>query len=249
MAASSYQRCCRSVTLHDRGWRHPAGPAAITRCLIADDQAMVREGFAAVLAAQPGLIVVGQAGDGAEAVSQSLKLRPDVVLMDVRMPLLDGLQATRQILGAAESQHRPRVIMLTTFDLDDYVYEALRAGASGFLLKDATAAELVNAVRVVAAGEALLAPSVTRRLIADFARGPRHNALVPPSLGSLTQRETEVLRLIARGLSNAEISNTLVIAEQTTKSHIGRILAKLGLRDRAQAVVLAYESGLVAPGH
>jgi DNA-binding NarL/FixJ family response regulator len=227
----------------------PAGTAAITRCLIADDQAMVREGFAAVLAAQPGLIVVGQAGDGAEAVSQSLKLRPDVVLMDVRMPLLDGLQATRQILGAAEGQHRPRVIMLTTFDLDDYVYEALRAGASGFLLKDATAAELVNAVRVVAAGEALLAPSVTRRLIADFARGQRHSALVPPSLGSLTQRETEVLRLIARGLSNAEISDTLVIAEQTTKSHIGRILAKLGLRDRAQAVVLAYESGLVAPGH
>ncbi len=226
----------------------PAGTAAITRCLIADDQAMVREGFAAVLAAQPGLIVVGQAGDGAEAVSQTRQLRPDVVLMDVRMPLLDGLQATRQILGAPESQHRPRVIMLTTFDLDDYVYEALRAGASGFLLKDATAAELVNAVRVVAAGEALLAPSVTRRLIADFARGPHHSALVPVSLGSLTQRETEVLRLIARGLSNAEISDTLVIAEQTTKSHIGRILAKLGLRDRAQAVVLAYESGLVAPG-
>jgi DNA-binding NarL/FixJ family response regulator len=220
----------------------------ITRCLIADDQAMVREGFAAVLSAQPGLIVVGQAVDGADAVSQARQLDPDVVLMDVRMPLVDGLQATRQILGAASGPHRPRVLMLTTFDLDDYVYEALRAGASGFLLKDATAAELVHAVRVVAAGDALLAPSVTRRLIADFARQPHRDAPVPSSLGPLTQRETEVLRLIARGLSNAEISDTLVIAEQTTKSHVGRILAKLDLRDRAQAVVLAYESGLVAPG-
>jgi DNA-binding NarL/FixJ family response regulator len=220
----------------------------LTRCLIADDQAMVREGFAAVLAAQPGLVVVGQAADGANAVSLARQLEPDVILMDVRMPLLDGLQATRQILSAAHGVHRPRVLMLTTFDLDDYVYEALRAGASGFLLKDATAAELVHAVRVVAAGDALLAPSVTRRLIADFARRPRQDAPVPASLGSLTQRETEVLRLIARGLSNAEISDTLVIAEQTTKSHIGRILAKLDLRDRAQAVVLAYESGLVAPG-
>jgi DNA-binding NarL/FixJ family response regulator len=219
-----------------------------TRCLIADDQAMVREGFAAVLAAQPGLVVVGQAADGADAVSQARQLEPDVILMDVRMPLLDGLQATRQILGAVPGPHRPRVLMLTTFDLDEYVYEALRAGASGFLLKDATAAELVHAVRVVAAGDALLAPSVTRRLIADFARRPRHDAPVPAALGSLTQRETEVLRLIARGLSNAEISDTLVIAEQTTKSHIGRILAKLDLRDRAQAVVLAYESGLVAAG-
>ncbi len=220
----------------------------LTRCLIADDQAMVREGFAAVLAAQPGLIVVGQAADGADAVSQARQLEPDVVLMDVRMPLLDGLQATRQILGSAPGPQRPRVLMLTTFDLDDYVYEALRAGASGFLLKDATAAELVHAVRVIAAGDALLAPSVTRRLIADFARQPRADAHLPATLGSLTHRETEVLRLIARGLSNAEISDTLVIAEQTTKSHIGRILAKLDLRDRAQAVVVAYESGLVAPG-
>ncbi len=220
----------------------------ITRCIIADDQAMVREGFAAVLAAQPGLVVVGQAVDGADAVSQARQLEPDVILMDVRMPLLDGLQATRQILGAAPGTHVPRVLMLTTFDLDEYVYDALRAGASGFLLKDATAAELVHAVRVVAAGDALLAPSVTRRLIADFARRPRADAPVPAALGPLTQRETEVLRLIARGLSNAEISDTLVIAEQTTKSHIGRILAKLDLRDRAQAVVLAYESGLVAPG-
>jgi DNA-binding NarL/FixJ family response regulator len=219
-----------------------------TRCLIADDQAMVREGFAAVLAAQPGLLVVGQAADGADAVIQARHLQPDVVLMDVRMPVMDGLQAARQILGTEPGPPRPRVLMLTTFDLDDYVYEALRAGASGFLLKDATAAELVHAVRVIAAGDALLAPSVTRRLIADFARRPRADPLPPATLGALTHRETEVLQLIARGLSNAEISATLFIAEQTTKTHIGRILAKLDLRDRAQAVVLAYESGLVTPG-
>jgi DNA-binding NarL/FixJ family response regulator len=217
-----------------------------TRCLIADDQAMVREGFAAVLDAQPGLLVVGQAADGADAVHQAQHLRPDIVLMDVRMPVMDGLQATRQILAAA-GPGRPRVLMLTTFDLDEYVYEALRAGASGFLLKDATAAELVHAVRVVAAGDALLAPSVTRRLITDFARQP-HSGPPPPPLGALTPRETEVLRLIAHGLSNTEISDTLVIAEQTTKTHVGRILAKLDLRDRAQAVVLAYETGLVTPG-
>jgi DNA-binding NarL/FixJ family response regulator len=223
-----------------------AGGGATTRCLIADDQAMVREGFAAVLTAQPGLVVVGQAADGADAVGQTRHLRPDIVLMDVRMPVMDGLQATRQILAGA-SPGRPRVLMLTTFDLDEYVYAALRAGASGFLLKDATAAELVQAVRVVAAGDALLAPSVTRRLITDFARHPPPG---PPmaSLGALTPRETEVLRLIAHGLSNTEISETLVIAEQTTKTHVGRILAKLDLRDRAQAVVLAYETGLVTPG-
>lgn len=229
-----------------------AVPSGVTaRCLIADDQAMVREGFAAVLAAQPGLLVVGQAANGADAVSQARRLEPDVVLMDVRMPVMDGLQATRQILGTGPGkpvQHRPRVLMLTTFDIDEYVYEALRSGASGFLLKDATAAELVHAVRVVAAGDALLAPSVTRRLIAEFARWP-HAALPPTTtLGALTHRETEVLRLIARGLSNAEISGALVIAEQTTKTHVGRILAKLDLRDRAQAVVLAYETGLVTPG-
>ena len=222
--------------------------SAVTRCLIADDQAMVREGFAAVLAAQPGLQVAGQAADGADAVAQASRLQPDVVLMDVRMPVMDGLAAAREILRAAGGQPRPRVLMLTTFDLDDYVYEALRAGASGFLLKDATAAELVSAVRVVAAGDALLAPSVTRRLIADFARQPRRDAALPPALSALTQRETEVLRLIARGLSNAEISETLVIAGQTTKTYVGRILAKLNLRDRAQAVVVAYESGLVTPG-
>jgi DNA-binding NarL/FixJ family response regulator len=221
---------------------------ARTRCLIADDQAMVREGFAAVLAAQPGLQVVGQAADGADAVAQAAHLAPDVVLMDVRMPVMDGLAATREILRGAAGRDRPRVLMLTTFDLDDYVYEALRAGASGFLLKDATAAELVHAVRVVADGDALLAPSVTRRLIADFARRPRQDPAPAPALGTLTQRETDVLRLIARGLSNAEISNTLVIAEQTTKTYVGRILAKLSLRDRAQAVVVAYETGLVTPG-
>jgi DNA-binding NarL/FixJ family response regulator len=223
-----------------------AGGDGTTRCLIADDQAMVREGFAAVLAAQPGLLVVGQAADGADAVHQAQRLQPDIVLMDVRMPVMDGLQATRQILAAA-GPGRPRVLMLTTFDLDEYVYEALRSGASGFLLKDATAAELVHAVRVVGAGDALLAPSVTRRLITDFARQP-HSGPPPPPISALTPRETEVLRLIAHGLSNTEISDTLVIAEQTTKTHVGRILAKLDLRDRAQAVVLAYETGLVTPG-
>jgi DNA-binding NarL/FixJ family response regulator len=219
-----------------------------TRCLIADDQAMVREGFGALLAAQPDLVVVGQAADGAEAVAQARDLRPEVILMDVRMPVMDGLEATRKILAGPPAAPRPRVVMLTTFDLDEYVYEALRAGASGFLLKDAPATELVRAVRVVAAGDALLAPSVTRRLIAGFVRQPRSARRPSAGLDVLTPRETEVLRLIARGLSNTEISDTLVIAEQTTKTHIGRILAKLGLRDRAQAVVLAYESGLVAPG-
>jgi DNA-binding NarL/FixJ family response regulator len=222
--------------------------SATTRCLIADDQAMVREGFAAVLSAQPGLAVVGQAADGGDAVRQAQRLQPDVVLMDVRMPVMNGLEATRQLLGPAAGSARPRVLILTTFDLDDYVYESLRAGASGFLLKDAPATELIHAVRVVAAGDALLAPSVTRRLIADFACRPPSRAPSPAALGALTPRETEVLQLIARGLSNAEISDTLVIAQQTTKTHVGRILAKLSLRDRAQAVILAYESGLVAPG-
>jgi DNA-binding NarL/FixJ family response regulator len=225
----------------------------VISCLIADDQAMVREGFGALLAAQPGLTVAGLAADGAEAVRLARQKQPDVVLMDVRMPVMDGLRATRELLGHGDG---PKVLMLTTFDLDDYVYEALRAGASGFLLKDAPAAELTHAVRVVAAGDALLAPSVTRRLIADFARRPRlgggeglGGTSQPGSpLDGLTSRETEVLRLIARGMSNAEISAALVIAEQTTKTHVSRILMKLRLRDRAQAVVLAYESGLVTPG-
>jgi DNA-binding NarL/FixJ family response regulator len=220
----------------------------VIRCLIADDQAMVREGFAAVLDAQPGMTVAGQAIDGADAVRQARRLNPDVVLMDVRMPVIDGLQATRQILTAARGADKPRVLMLTTYDIDDYVHEALRAGASGFLLKHATAAELVHAVRVVAAGDALLAPSVTRRLIAQFTRTPPAVTPAPATLGVLTGRETEVLKLIAQGLSNAEISNALNIAETTIKTHVSRILAKLGLRDRAQAVMAAYESGLVTPG-
>ena len=220
-------------------------------CLIADDQAMVREGFGALLAAQPGIAVAGLAADGAEAVRLARQTRPGVVLMDVRMPVLDGLQATRELLAdPSDGSEAPKVLMLTTFDLDEYVYEALRAGASGFLLKDAPAAELVHAVRVVAAGDALLAPSVTRRLIADFTKRPpaRTTAPIGPPHSPLTPREEEVLTLIARGLSNAEISDTLVIAEQTTKTHVGRILMKLQLRDRAQAVVFAYESGLVTPG-
>jgi DNA-binding NarL/FixJ family response regulator len=227
----------------------PAQEGTDIRCLIADDQAMVREGFAAMLGAEPGIKVAGQAIDGADAVRQARRLNPDVVLMDVRMPVMDGLAAARQILGDAGGADKPRVLMLTTFDLDEYVYEALRAGASGFLLKDATTAELIHAVQVVAAGEALLAPSVTRRLIADFTRKPP--AARPPSptaLDVLTSRETEVLKLIGQGMSNAEICGALSIAGETTKTHVKRILAKLSLRDRAQAVVIAYETGLVTPG-
>jgi DNA-binding NarL/FixJ family response regulator len=217
------------------------------KILIADDQAMVRQGFGALLSAQPDLLVVGDAANGADAVSRARALDPDVVLMDVRMPVLDGLEATRKLLGNGHPD-RPRVLILTTFDLDDYVYEALRAGASGFLLKDAPADELIHAVRVVAGGEALLAPTVTRRLIAEFAARPHPDRPRPTALNALTPRETDVLRLIARGRSNAEIAGDLVVAEQTVKTHIGRILAKLGLRDRAQAVVFAYETGLVAVG-
>ncbi|HTT59034.1 MAG TPA: response regulator transcription factor [Acidimicrobiales bacterium] len=216
-------------------------------CLIVDDQAMVREGFGAILNAQDDMSVVGQAANGALAVALYHEHLPDVILMDVRMPVMDGLEATRRILAERRSDAPVRVLVLTTFDLDEYVYEALRAGASGFLLKDAPAAELVHAVRVVAAGDALLAPSVTRRLIADFSR-QRPSAPAATSIEELTPRENEILRLIAQGLSNAEISETLFIAEQTTKTHVGRVLLKLGLRDRAQAVVFAYESGLVTPG-
>jgi DNA-binding NarL/FixJ family response regulator len=224
-------------------------PNHAIRCLIADDQAMVREGFAAMLAAEPGITIAGQAIDGTDAVRQARQLDPDVVLMDVRMPVMDGLEAARRILTAARGADKPKVLMLTTFDLDEYVYEALRAGASGFLLKDATTAELVHAVKVVAAGDALLAPSVTRRLIADFTRQPPGHAPLPPpaQLDALTSRETDVLKLIAQGKSNTEISDTLCIAPETTKTHVKRILAKLGLRDRAQAVMVAYETGLVTP--
>ncbi|MGC9498817.1 response regulator [Streptomyces sp. WG7] len=227
-----------------------------TRVIIVDDQAMVRAGFAALLAAQSDIDVVGEAPDGAQGVELSRRTHPDVVLMDVRMPEMDGLEAARRILapppgggGTAPGEHRPRVLMLTTFDIDDYVYEALRAGASGFLLKDAPPADLIAAVRVVAAGDALLAPSVTRRLIADFAR-QRPAARGKPALRlkALTHRETEVLTLVARGRSNAEIAQTLVLAEQTVKTHVSRVLTKLDLRDRAQAVVFAYESGLVTAG-
>ncbi|MEU8783960.1 response regulator transcription factor [Streptomyces sp. NPDC048637] len=222
-----------------------------TRVIIVDDQAMVRAGFAALLAAQSDIDVVGDAPDGVQGVALSRRTHPDVVLMDVRMPEMDGLEAARQLLEPPVGvTHRPKVLMLTTFDVDDYVYEALRAGASGFLLKDAPPADLIAAVRVVAAGEALLAPSVTRRLIADFARSGPVTRKGRPSLrlNGLTPRETEVLELIARGLSNQEIADALIVAEQTVKTHVSRVLAKLGLRDRAQAVIFAYESGLVSPG-
>jgi len=220
-----------------------------TRVMIVDDQGMVRAGFAAYLGAQDDIEVVGEAADGAEAVRRVGELRPDVVLMDVRMPVLDGISATREILAStAEGAGAPKVLVLTTFDLDDHVYEALRAGASGFLLKDASAVELAEAVRVVAAGDAVISPSVTRRLIAEFARlgGPR--APSRTRLEHLTTRETEVLALVAQGLSNTEIADHLVIAEETVKTHVGRMLSKLALRDRAQAIVFAYETGLVRAG-
>jgi DNA-binding NarL/FixJ family response regulator len=216
------------------------------RVAIVDDQELVRTGFAMILGSEPDIEVIGQAGNGRDAIELCRRNRPDVVLMDIRMPEMDGIEATRQIVG--EAGCGTRVLMLTTFDLDDYVYEALRAGASGFLLKDASADELIRAVRVVAAGDALLAPSVTWTLIADYASRPVRDRPKPERLRVLTPRETEVLKLIARGMSNSEIADALVLAEQTVKTHVGRILGKLDLRDRAQAVVLAYETGLVHPG-
>lgn len=214
--------------------------------LIADDQAMVRQGFGALLAAQSDISVVGDAADGKAAVAEAKRLRPDVVLMDVRMPEMNGLDAARIIL---DSGFDPpvRVLMLTTFDIDDYVYAALGLGASGFMLKDAPADELVRAVRVVAEGQALLAPTVTRRLIADVTRR-RARTAPTPALHTLTPREREVLELIAKGLSNLEIAESLFVAEQTVKTHVSKVFSKLDLRDRAQAVVIAYESGLVTPG-
>jgi DNA-binding NarL/FixJ family response regulator len=217
------------------------------RIVVADDQGLVRAGFRMILAAQPDMRVVAEAADGAEAVAAARRLRPDVVLMDIRMPRMDGLEATRRLAGPGVSDP-VKVLMLTTFDLDDYVYQALRAGASGFLLKDLRRDELVEAVRVVAAGEALLAPSVTRRLIGEFARRPHGVERAAVELAALTARERDVLELMARGYANAEIAASLVIGEQTVKTHVSNVLAKLGLRDRVHAVILAYETGLIQPG-
>ena len=220
----------------------------MTSIVVADDHEMVRAGFAALLGTQPDFDVLGTAADGAAAVAVCRDLRPDVVLMDVRMPGIDGIEATRQLMAGEDP---PRVLILTTFDLDEYVFDALRAGASGFLLKDATAERLFDAVRVVAAGDALLAPAVTRRLISEFARirppAATAAAAAPAALAALTPRETEVLRLVAAGLSNLEIAGRLVVTEETVKTHVSRVLAKLGLHGRSQAVVAAYESGLVVP--
>ena len=214
------------------------------RVLIADDQALMRGGFRMILDAQDDIDVVGEAIDGRDAVEQFGRLGPDVIVMDVRMPAMDGIEATRRLTAADASA---RILILTTFDLDEYVFDALRAGASGFLLKDRPPEELVAAVRVVASGEALLAPSITRRLIEEFARHAE-TPTPPPELDELTDREREVLGLMGRGLSNTEIAGRLFVAETTVKTHVGRVLQKLDLRDRAQAVVLAYESGLVKPG-
>ena len=217
------------------------------RVLVADDQTLVRAGFRVLVESAPDLEVVGEAGDGVEAVELARRELPDVVLMDIRMPVMDGLEATRRTV-ALDRAEGIRVLVLTTFDLDEYVYEALRAGASGFLLKDTPPADLLAAIRVVAAGDALLAPSVTRRLIAEFARRPEPSAVTPADLAALTDREREVLALVARGLSNAEIAELLVVSGATAKTHVSRVLAKLGARDRAQLVMLAYETGLVTPG-
>ncbi|MEV7228838.1 response regulator transcription factor [Polymorphospora sp. NPDC051019] len=219
------------------------------RILIVDDQSMIRVGIRAILDSQDDMTVVGEAENGRAGVDRCRSLRPDVVLMDVRMPVLDGLAATRAILGPERTEgHHPRVLMLTTFDIDDYIYEALRIGASGFLLKDSEPDELMRAVRVVAGGEALLAPSITRRLIENFVDAQPRRPAGTTALNALTDREREVLRLVALGMSNAEIAASLFIAEQTTKTHVSRILQKLGLRDRVQAVVFGYETGLVTPG-
>jgi DNA-binding NarL/FixJ family response regulator len=215
------------------------------RVVVVDDQEIVRAGFAALVDTQEDMVAAGTAGDGEEAVRVCRELRPHVVLMDVRMPVMDGIEATRRL--SEEGRRTPRVIVLTTFDLDEYVYEALGAGASGFLLKDVTAETLFDAVRVVAAGDALLAPSVTRRLVSEFARLRPTLPPRPDALDELTPRETEVLRLVAEGLSNSEIAVRLVVSEETVKTHVSRVLAKLALRDRTQAVVVAYESGLVVP--
>ncbi|GAA2877099.1 response regulator transcription factor [Streptosporangium fragile] len=221
------------------------------RVLLVDDQPLLRTGFRLILEAEPDLTVVGEAGDGKAAQDQSRALLPDVVLMDIRMPGVDGIEATRRIVReAGGGAHVPRVLVLTTFDLDEYIVEALRAGASGFLLKDVPPDELVQAIRVVAAGDAIVAPSVTRRLLDRFGRHlpSAQQQSTPARLDRLTERELEVLRLIAKGMSNAEIAAELVVSETTVKTHVGNVLTKLGLRDRVQAVILAYETGLITPG-
>jgi DNA-binding NarL/FixJ family response regulator len=215
--------------------------------LIVDDQALVRAGFRMILEAEQDIQVVGEAADGREAVAEARRLRPDVVLMDVRMPEVDGIEATRRLLG--DDGAVVKVVMLTTFDMDEYVYDALKAGASGFLLKDVPPEQLVDGIRAVASGDALLAPSVTRRVIEEFVRRPPDSVrTAPPELAELTARELEVLKLVARGLANAEIAKELFISEATVKTHVAHVLMKLKLRDRVQAVVFAYESGLVLPG-
>jgi DNA-binding NarL/FixJ family response regulator len=214
--------------------------------LIADDQALMRAGFRMILEAEPDLEVVGEAADGREVVAEAARLRPDVVLMDVRMPEMDGIEATRRLLDGNDDT---KVVMLTTFDMDEYVFEALRAGASGFLVKDVPPEQLVAGIRSVASGDSLLAPSVTRRLIQEFVRRPPDALrMAPPELARLTAREVEVLRLMARGRTNAEIATEFFVSETTVKTHVAHVLAKLGVRDRVQAVVFAYESGLVLPG-
>src|SRR6266702_4362206 len=214
------------------------------RVVVADDQALVRVGFCGIIAATPGFTVVGEAGNGAEAVEAARRTRPDVILMDVRMPVMDGIEATKRITQSTDV----RALILTTFDLDEYVFAALRAGASGFLLKDTLPADLLTAIRVVAAGDALLAPSVTRRLIAQYARRPGPTPVSTAALEVLTEREREVLVLVARGLSNGEIAGHLVVSPATSKTHVSRLLTKLGARDRAQLVAVAYEAGLIIPG-
>ena len=216
------------------------------RVLLVDDQALIRAGFRMILDAEEDIEVVGECADGTQAVDSVRRLSPDVVLMDIRMPEMDGIEATRLIAGG--DGEGPKVLMLTTFDLDEYVYDALRAGASGFLLKDVPAEQLVEGIRVVAEGDALLAPSVTRRLIHEFSRGAVSQQRAPAEMEELTPRELEVFKLIARGMSNSEIAAELVVSETTVKTHVARVLMKLGVRDRVQAVVLAYEAGVVAPG-
>jgi len=234
--------------------RSTAGMATPIRLLVADDQGIVRDGFAGLLATQADFEVVGTAADGEQAVALTAELHPDVVLMDIRMPGMDGIAATREIVGSHGRPGGPRILILTTFDLDEYVYDALRAGASGFLLKDVTAERLFEAVKVIATGDGLLAPAVTRRLIGEFAtarRGvdtPSISAHLVAMMAALTPRETQVLLLVAKGLSNAEIAGRLVVSEETVKTHVSRVLSKLSLRDRTQAVVIAYESGLIVPG-